>query len=109
MSSLEPTPVTTEQISDLHANLVEAFGQGIDPAKVREAVEASGFVWDRPEPEEPVRRVAVSVELLFDRGLWLKYCRVTGMNEWARNEGRISDGEMLSMTAAQAKEIGLLA
>jgi hypothetical protein len=52
VSSLEPTPVTTQQISDLHANLVEAFGQGIDPAKVREAVEASGFVWDRPETVE---------------------------------------------------------
>lgn len=59
MDSVERTPVTTQQLSDLHAHLVEAFGQGIDPAKVREAVEASGFVWDRPEPAEPERRMSV--------------------------------------------------
>jgi hypothetical protein len=59
------------------------------------------------DPAE-TRRMQVAVEILLARGLWEPFCRETGMNEWARNEGQVRDGEMLSLSEAQAVRIGLL-
>ena len=70
---------------------------------------------ERPDgPYEPVdpaesRKMTVAVEILSERGLWMAYCRETGMNDWARNEGQVRDGELLPLTEAQAVRIGLLA
>lgn len=52
------TAVTTQQISDVHATLVEEIGHGIDPAKVRKAMETAGFVWI----DDPARKPAPKPE-----------------------------------------------
>lgn len=60
-----------------------------------------------PDPAES-RRMSVQVEVIIERDLWLPFCRETGINEWARAEGQVRDGEMMSLTEAQAVRIGLL-
>ena len=50
----------------------------------------------------------VTVEEIFNRGLWYETCEVTGINEWAVNEGLISNDDIISLTEKQAIEIGLI-
>lgn len=64
---------------------------------------------EAPVHPAETRKVTIQVETLIERGLWLAYCRETGMNEWARNEGQVADGEMLPLSEAQATRIGLFA
>ena len=45
---------------------------------------------------------------LMDRGVWDKYCELTGTNVWAVNEGLIRAEEELALTEKQAKELGII-
>lgn len=56
---------------------------------------------------EPIA-LCVSAKLIWDRGLWMPFCDVTGTNEWARNEGQVSDDQLFALTEGQAVAIGLL-
>lgn len=38
-------------------------------------------------------------------GLWLKYCDITGTNEWAINEGLIDSDKYLSVTISDDSTI----
>lgn len=42
--------------------------------------------------------VGVTAGFLFDHGWWDRYCKITGMNVWAVNEGQVSDDELLPLT-----------
>lgn len=52
--------------------------------------------------------ISITVRELFDKGLWLDYCKTTGTNEWAVNEGLLGDDDEVELTSEQAKEMGLL-
>ncbi|RDJ35155.1 MAG: hypothetical protein DWQ19_09995 [Crenarchaeota archaeon] len=54
-------------------------------------------------------KITITARELFDRGLWMDYCNLTGTNDWAIAEGLMSDDEELSLTHKQAKKLGLLA
>jgi len=45
---------------------------------------------------------------LFDLGKWGEYCDLTDKNVWAVNEGIIDEDDLLPITVAQAREIGIL-
>jgi hypothetical protein len=55
-----------------------------------------------------VPQVTVTARYLLDHGLWVRACEMTGLNEWAVNEGRMDAGETVTLTLAQAAELGLL-
>ena len=52
--------------------------------------------------------IKITVRELFDKGLWLAYCKVTGTNEWAVNECLLQDNDEVELTSEQAKDMGLL-
>ena len=45
---------------------------------------------------------------LLDNGWWMRFCDVTGTNEWCINEGLADDTTEFELTAQQANEIGIL-
>lgn len=49
--------ITTTQISDIHQALVNELGHGIDPARVRRALEAAGWTWVNPCPHTTMRQI----------------------------------------------------
>jgi len=60
-------------------------------------------------PEEPeVVMVRVSVQNICNHGAWDEYCEAYGINVWARNEGLMSEDEVVSITADEAREWGIV-
>jgi hypothetical protein len=53
-------------------------------------------------------QVTVTARYLLDHDLWIRACEMTGLNEWAVNEGRMDASDTVTLTIAQAAEIGLL-
>lgn len=53
-------------------------------------------------------QVTVTARYLLDHDLWIRACEMTGLNEWAVNEGRMDAQDTVTFTLAQAAEIGLL-
>ncbi len=53
-------------------------------------------------------KITVTIRDLFDKAVWCDYCRLTGTNEWAVNEGQMSSDEEVTLTLEQAKELRLL-
>jgi hypothetical protein len=45
--------------------------------------------------------IVMTARELMDCGLWADYCRVTGTNEWAVNEGLMPSDEPLHITGEQ--------
>lgn len=56
--------------------------------------------------DEPV--VKASAGWLLEHGLWIEACNLTGLGEWAVNEGQMGRDEQVTLTFAQAESIGLL-
>ena len=52
--------------------------------------------------------VQITIKEIVDRGLWEKFCRVTGMSFYARNEGMAYPDDVVELDEKQALEIGLL-
>ena len=52
--------------------------------------------------------IIVSFGEIFDRGIWLEFCEVAGVNEWAINEGLATKDDTKVLTEEQAKELGLI-
>ena len=44
---------------------------------------------------------------IIDQGCWLAFCDLKGINEYALNEGTMSDTEEFELTLEEAREIGL--
>jgi hypothetical protein len=53
-------------------------------------------------------QVKVTARELLDRGAWMRACEMTGLSEWAVNEGRMDASDTVTLTLAQAVELGLL-
>ena len=53
-------------------------------------------------------KVLITVEEIFDKGLWSETCEMLGINPWAKNEGLIDNDEELEFTTEQAQELGLI-
>lgn len=53
-------------------------------------------------------KVQVTFGRLLDKGLWDKYCEVTGLNPYCINEGRASIEEIATLTEDEAIKIGLI-
>ena len=52
--------------------------------------------------------ISVTYEEIADKGVWVEFCELTGISEWARNEGQIPEGEEFLLTEDQARELGFL-
>lgn len=52
--------------------------------------------------------ISVSVREICDKGKWMDLCDVTGINEWALSEGRISYDEQITLTNEQACKLGII-
>lgn len=52
-------------------------------------------------------KIIITFGELLDRGLWLKYCELTGTNEWALSGGLADREDTTELTEDQAKELGL--
>lgn len=53
-------------------------------------------------------KVVTTPEELMDRGAWIRACKLLGLNEWAVNEGMMDSDHEITLTDAQARELGLL-
>ena len=53
-------------------------------------------------------KVKLTVRELFDNNVWMEYCALTGTNDWAVNEGLMSDDEEVYLTEDQAVVLGLV-
>lgn len=53
-------------------------------------------------------RIKIKVDELFDKFLWDRYCKLTGTNEWAVNQGLLSIDDEVTLTKKEAIELGLL-
>jgi len=52
--------------------------------------------------------ISVTYEEIADKGVWMEFCELTGISEWARNEGQIPEGEEFLLTENQARELGFV-
>jgi len=51
----------------------------------------------------------LSASELMDRGLWLEFCELRGINEWAVNEGMVDSDEEFVFSEDEAATLGLIA
>jgi hypothetical protein len=52
--------------------------------------------------------IFITARELTDKGLWMRYCEITGTNEWAVNEGLLDDNDRLFVDNETAKELNLI-
>jgi len=53
-------------------------------------------------------KITITARELLDKHLWVEACQLTGTNEWAVNEGRMSADDTIELTEEQARKLGLL-
>lgn len=53
-------------------------------------------------------KIIITAREIMDKGLWKDVCRMFGYNEWAVNEGLMSEDDEIILTNSQAIELGLL-
>lgn len=53
-------------------------------------------------------KIKLTIEEIFERGLWMDLCELRGINEWARAEGQVPDGEEFEFTQEEAIKLGVL-
>lgn len=52
--------------------------------------------------------ITITVRELFNKGIWEKYCSLTGVNEWAVKEGLLDKSEKVVVSENLAKKLGLI-
>lgn len=52
--------------------------------------------------------IVVRVEELFNRGVWVEWCSLSGVSEWAVNEGQMSILDEVRLTKSQAVYLGFI-
>jgi len=55
--------------------------------------------------ERVIMEIRMTIKELMDRGLWDEYCKLTGTNEWAVNEGLILSSETVLLPHELEKNI----
>ena len=53
-------------------------------------------------------KYVIAVREIMARGLWLEFCELRGINEWAVNEGMIDSDEEYTLTENEAVKLGLV-
>lgn len=53
-------------------------------------------------------KITVTIEEIMQKDVWMEFCQLTGISEWARAEGQIPDGETFTLTLEEAQQLGLL-
>ena len=53
-------------------------------------------------------KIVLTIQDVFDKGLWEYICERDGISVWARNEGQISDDETFSFSEEEAKNLGII-
>ena len=53
-------------------------------------------------------KIKITVQEINDKGCWLEFCLLKGINEWAMNEGLMDPDEVFFVTAKEADKLGLL-
>ena len=51
--------------------------------------------------------VILTVRELFERGLWIDYCKISGIDEYAASEGKMDDDTEIQLDDEQVKELGI--
>jgi len=49
-------------------------------------------------------KMKITVREIFKLGLWNKYCEENGINEWAVNEGLMSEDEVVEWNIKESEE-----
>jgi hypothetical protein len=50
--------------------------------------------------------ISISLGELLDKGLWDKFCKLKGWNDWCINEGLASSDDVVTLTIEEYKQIG---
>jgi hypothetical protein len=53
-------------------------------------------------------KVVVTVEELFNKGVWIEACNMLGLNDWAVAEGLMGYKDELTLTEEQARTLGVI-
>lgn len=53
-------------------------------------------------------KITTTPRELLDKGLWDRYCQLTGTNEWALNEGLMDSSQEVTVGETVAKTLGLI-
>ena len=53
-------------------------------------------------------RIVVTPRELLDLGIWIEFCEMMGVNEWAVNEGRVDVYDEFYLNEEQAQQLGLI-
>jgi hypothetical protein len=51
--------------------------------------------------------ITITIRELMDRDVWLQACEMTGTSTWVVNEGQADPSDLITLTYAQARELGL--
>lgn len=52
-------------------------------------------------------KITLTIGELFDRGLWTKYCEISGTNDWAMAEGLANKSDKITLSEFEAMSLGL--
>ena len=53
-------------------------------------------------------RIVITARELLDREIWIDFCEMMGVNEWAVNEGCIDVYDAFYLNEEQAQQLGLI-
>jgi len=53
-------------------------------------------------------KIILTASALLDKGVWIKFCEMRGINDWAISEGQMDSSEEFRLTLDEANKLGLL-
>jgi len=53
-------------------------------------------------------QITITAREAFDKNIWIQLCDITGINEWAINEGLMDDDEAITLTEEEARQLHLI-
>lgn len=52
--------------------------------------------------------ILVTVGYLISENVWAAYCKMTGTDPWAVNEGKINSADTINLSLDEAMEVGIV-
>lgn len=53
-------------------------------------------------------KISITAGEAMDKGIWMEICELTGLNDWAINEGLMHRDDTIDLNEEQAKKLGLI-
>jgi hypothetical protein len=81
-------------------------------AKFMESAETCADYVERPIPNNNISSsfeiaFTITVGAAMRRGVWTELCALKGLNPWAVNDGLTSEGDVIQLTAEEARSLGI--